>query len=290
MTTNETGSLPLLERFKYVVLVLVGGAVLTGVAVLLLRRPEPTTITVIPPGPTAIPSMTPLPSSTPTPGPYTVYITGAVHEPETVTTLVYGSRVMHALDAAGGPAEDADLERVNLAQVLLDGDQVHVPTRGASDAESGDAAAVAVRVVTATPGAITVYVTGAVAEPQSMVSLEPGSRVRDALAAAGGATDDADLDAVNLSAVLNDGDYVYVPPLDEPSIQTPTPNRPPLVHINIATAAELETLPGIGPALAQAIIDYREENGPFTSIEQLDEVPGIGPAKLDGIRDQIVID
>lgn len=287
---HESQAFPYLERFKYIVLALIGGAILVGVGVLLLRRPEATTITVLPPPPTAIPSATPIPSATATPGPYTVYITGAVQTPESVVTLTFGSRVLHALAAAGGPQADADLERVNLAQVLGDGDQVHVPTRraGASDVEQ--AAAVAVQVVTATPGMLLVYVTGAVAQPQSMVSLPPGSRVQAALDAAGGVTDDADLDAVNLSAVLNDGDYIYVPPRSGSAVQTPTPNRPALVHINSATAEELQTLPGIGPALAEAIITYRDENGPFTSIEQLDEVPGIGPAKLDAIRDQIVID
>jgi competence protein ComEA len=117
-----------------------------------------------------------------------------------------------------------------------------------------------------------------------------GSRVQDAIEAAGGVTTNAELSGVNLTQILNDGDMVYVPPLDRGVDTTPTPNHPALVHINSATAEELETLPGIGPSLAQAIIDYRDEHGLFTSVEDLDNVPGMGPAKLDAIRDLIVFD
>jgi len=157
-------------------------------------------------------------------------------------------------------------------------------------ADDGDVESVVVHVVTPTPGTITVYVTGAVAQPQSMLTLPYASRVEDALEAAGSATDDADLSRVNLSQILNDGDLVYVPPLEGDAIQTPTPNHLPLVHVNAASSEELQTLPGIGPSLAQAIIDYRTENGPFTTLEDLDNVPGIGPAKLEAIRDLVVFD
>ena len=280
-------TLPLLERYKYPLFALLSVALLAGVGVLLMQRPKPTTITIIPPEPTPVPSATPVPSLTPTPGPYTVYITGAVKTPEALVTLAYGSRVVDALVAAGGAQPNADLERVNLAQLLQDGDHIHVPTRMATEE---NAARSSVWVVTATPGQCTVYVTGAVTRPETLLTLACGSRVQDAIRAAGGATDDADLSRVNLGQVLNDGDLVYVPPRHGEAIETPTPNHPPLIHINTATAAELETLPGIGPALAEAIITYREENGPFASLEALDDVPGIGPAKLDAIRDFVIID
>jgi competence protein ComEA len=257
----------------------------SGVAVLLWRHPAPATITVLPPEPTAIPAPTLIPSATPTPGPYAVYITGAVVNPEIVVTLPYDSRVLDALKAAGGPLDNADLERINLAQRLEDGDQVQVPTRRA-DAGS----AVTILAITSTPGMIEVYVTGEVAAPQSLLSLPVGSRVDAAISAAGGASRNADLSRVNLSQILNDGDLVYVPPLVGESIQTPTPNHPPVVHVNSATVEELDTLPGVGPALAQAIIDYRTQNGPFTSLDDLDNVPGLGPAKLDAIRDLVVFD
>jgi competence protein ComEA len=215
-----------------------------------------------------------------------VYVTGAVANPESVVTLPYRSRVLDALEAAGGPLASADLERVNLAQLLEDGDQVQVPTRqpGTEDTRA------AVQVVTPTPGMIEVYVTGEVVSPQALRLLPSGSRVEDAVNAAGGATGNADLSRVNLGQILNDGDLIYVPPLVGESILTPTPNHAPLIHINSATQEELDTLPGIGPSLAQAIIDYRTENGPFASLEDLDNVPGLGPSKLDAIRDLIAFD
>ncbi len=278
--------LPLLERFKYPIFLLIALAIAGGAALLLWQRPEPTAITLLPPEPTAVPSPTLVPSATPTPGPYMVYVTGAVASPESVVTLDYGSRVLDALRAAGGPLPDADLERVNLAQILNDGDQVQVPTR-----ESGTGfEPVEVEVITPTPGMITVYVTGEVTQPQAMIALPHGSRVEDAITAAGGATGNADLERVNLSQILNDGDLVYVPPLEGDGIETPTPNHLPLIHVNAASSEELQTLPGIGPSLAQAIIDYRTENGPFATLEDLDNVPGIGPAKLEAIREFVVFD
>ncbi len=279
---------PLLERFKYPIFLLIVVALMAGIAALLLNRPDPTVITVLPPEPTVIPSITFTPAPSPTPGPYLVYVTGAVASPGLLVTLEYGSRVVHALDAVGGPAEDADLDRVNLAQLVEDGDQITVPTRAGSAVVS----TAVIRIVTATPGNYTIYVTGEVIHPQSLVSVPIGSLVQDAIDAAGGATDNADLSQLNLSQRLNDGDLVYVPSLAEQAdaVITPTPNHPPLVHINYATVEELDALPGIGPSLAQAIIDYRTQNGPFTSIDELDNVPGIGPSKLDTIRDLIVID
>ncbi len=284
--SSDPQPLPLLERYKYPLFALLSLALLAGVVALLAQRPKPTTITIIPPEPTPIPSSTPIPSATPTPGPYTVYITGAVATPEALVTLEHGSRVIDALEAAGGARPGADLERVNLAQVLQDGDHIHVPTR----AEDAEQATLVVRVVTATPGQYTVYVTGAVARPETLVALPSGSRVQDAIEAAGGATDDADLARVNLGQVLNDGDLVYVPSREGETVETPTPNHPPLIHINTATAEELEQLPGIGPSLASAIVAYREEHGPFRSLEELDNVPGIGPAKLEAMRDLVVVD
>ena len=279
---------PLLEQFKYVVFALIAVAIIAGVAVLLWKRPAPTTITIVPPEPTPIPSITPVPSSTPTPGPYAVYITGAVAEPEIVVTLPFGSRVLDAVKAAGGPLEDADLERVNLAQLLNDGDQVNVPTRKPGQIPASAPATIIV--MTPTPGAVTVYVTGEVAQSGSVVTLPAGSRVEEAIQSVGGTTDNADLQQVNLSQVLNDGDLVYVPPLIGDAVLTPTPNHAPVIHVNSATLEELDTLPGIGPGLAQAIIDYRTENGPFATLEDLDNVSGIGPSKLEAIRDLVVFD
>jgi len=283
---DDSASSPLLARYRLIVYSVLALAIGAGVFALLASRPEPASIAIIPPEPTAVPSATPIPSATPTPGPFLVYITGAVESPNVLVTLDYGSRVIDALNAAGGSRIDANLDLVNLAQRLADGDQIHVPTLRAQPGQ----VRVTVHVVTPTPGMLVVYVTGAVRQPGRMVTLAAGSRVSDAIDAAGGLADDADAQALNLSARLNDGDLVHVPSALDDNLPTPTPNHPPLIHINDASAEELVTLPGIGPALAQAIIEHRTRYGPFKQFEDLDAVPGLGPAKLEAIREQVIID
>lgn len=283
---DDSASSPLLARYRLIVYSVLALAIGAGVFALLASRPEPASIAIIPPEPTAVPSATPIPSTTPTPGPFLVYITGAVERPNVLVTLDYGSRVIDALNAAGGSRIDANLDLVNLAQRLADGDQIHVPTLRAQPGQ----VRVTVHVVTPTPGMLVVYVTGAVRQPGRMVTLAAGSRVSDAIDAAGGLAGDADAQALNLSARLNDGDLVHVPSALDDNLPTPTPNHPPLIHINDASAEELVTLPGIGPALAQAIIEHRTRYGPFKQFEDLDAVPGLGPAKLEAIREQVIID
>ncbi len=143
---------------------------------------------------------------------------------------------------------------------------------------------------TPTPSPILVYVSGAVVQAD-VYTLPPGSIVRDAVAAAGGAAPDADLNHVNLALRLEDGDHVYVPRVGELPTPMPTSGGKPVIsgpiNINTATQAELETLPGIGPTLAAAIVEYREKNGPFATIEDIQDVPGIGPSKYEAIRDLI---
>lgn len=283
---DDSASSPLLARYRLIVYSVLALAIGAGVFALLASRPEPASIAIIPPEPTAVPSATPIPSATPTPGPFLVYITGAVESPNVLVTLDYGSRVIDALNAAGGSRIDANLDLVNLAQRLADGDQIHVPTLRAQPGQ----VRVTVHVVTPTPGMLVVYVTGAVRQPGRMVTLAAGSRVSDAIDAAGGLAGDADAQALNLSARLNDGDLVHVPSALDNNLPTPTPNHPPMIHINDASAEELVTLPGIGPALAQAIIEHRTRYGPFKQFEDLDAVPGLGPAKLEAIREQVIID
>ena len=104
--------------FAFIIIAL---AIVGGAALLLISRPQPVEITINPP----IPTSTPEPTATP--GPITIYITGAVQETQTTLTLPADSRVQDAIDAAGGILEGADLDRVNLAQILRDGDQIHVP-------------------------------------------------------------------------------------------------------------------------------------------------------------------
>ena len=137
---------------------------------------------------------------------------------------------------------------------------------------------------------ILVYVTGAVQNPQTQLSLPYRSRVQDAVEGAGGATANADLTLVNLVDILHDGDLVYVPTIGEAQVSVPTRTGGGIVYINTASLAELTTLPGIGEVTAQAIIDYRETNGDFTALEQLDAVEGIGTTTLESIRDLVSFD
>lgn len=143
-----------------------------------------------------------------------------------------------------------------------------------------------------TAAPLSIHVSGAVAEPGVYV-LPPGSIAEDAVQAAGGLLEQANLDLVNLAVRLEGGQQVHVPwlnPTEEGSqanfqVQaTPYSER---LNLNAATAPELEQLPGIGPSLAQSIIEYREQHGPFQSIDDLVQVPGIGPAKLEGLRDLV---
>jgi competence protein ComEA len=142
---------------------------------------------------------------------------------------------------------------------------------------------------TFTPAPITVYVTGAVGQAESTITLPPGSRVQDAIDAAGGTTENANLEAVNLAGILRDGDQVHVPEFNVETV-LPTPGGGGIVHINTATLEEIDTLPDIGPAVAQRIIDYREANGPFANLEALDAVEGIGPALLEAIKELVAFD
>ena len=144
----------------------------------------------------------------------------------------------------------------------------------------------------ATPTArpLRVYVSGAVQHPD-VYTLPPDSIVKDAMLAAGGPAGDADLDRINLAASVADGQQIYVPrqgeedlPLQTFSGQRSSDFR---VNINTADAAALETLPGIGPALAQRILDHRQAHGPFLRVEDIMEVSGIGKATFEKLSDQI---
>jgi competence protein ComEA len=127
---------------------------------------------------------------------------------------------------------------------------------------------------------VVVSVVGQVTRP-GLVTLPTGSRVADAVAAAGGLLPTADPATVNLAAVVADGEQVAVG-VPAAAVGAPSAMGPPgpdgLVDLNAAGAAELDALPGIGPVLAQRIVDHRSRQGPFRSVEELDDVPGIGPA------------
>ena len=147
---------------------------------------------------------------------------------------------------------------------------------------------------------IIVHITGSV-KVAGVISLKEGDRIIDAIDKAGGITEDADLSKVNLAYVLQDGQKVYIPSLqDDEIIKTVTDgsgddvildggSASKTVNINRANQTELETLSGIGPSTALKIIEYRKEHGNFKKIEDLMNVPGIGQAKFDAIKNNITI-
>jgi competence protein ComEA len=148
---------------------------------------------------------------------------------------------------------------------------------------------------TVTPEPLQVYISGAVTHP-GIVTLPVGSLLADALEAVGGAADDADLDSINLAASLADNEHVIVPrrtATPQPAVEIVPATQEvavaALVNINTATAAELEMLPHIGPAMAQRIIDYREAHGPFARIEDLQEVEGIGEMRYKDLAPLITV-
>ncbi len=152
-----------------------------------------------------------------------------------------------------------------------------------------------------TPSPLRVHVTGAVAAP-GVYALPAGSIVQEAIDAAGGTLPAADHNALNLARLLRDGDQVIVPlipptpngtavegPALSANATTAAPANTSPVNLNTATIADLENLPGIGPSLAQRILDYRTEHGPFASIEAIMDVPGIGEGKFEAIKDFISV-
>ncbi len=145
---------------------------------------------------------------------------------------------------------------------------------------------------TATPKPILVYVTGEVQHRGTLHYLPYGSRISDAIAAAGGFTDGANRTLVNLAGIARDGDQIHVPARDVTVTENtlPTPSGGRRIYINTATQAELETLPGIGPATAARIIEYRDHVDNFASLEDLDQVAGIGEVTLESLRDLIAFD
>ena len=160
-----------------------------------------------------------------------------------------------------------------------------------------------------TKAPLAVHVIGAVPRP-GLYEFAEGARNQDAIDAAGGLLSSANVDAINLAALLSDGQQLNIPYLEGQALaeestslelpgssgnnETSTPESPlstdgELININTATLEEFDSLPGIGPTIAQRIIDYRTENGPFSAIEELMDVSGVGPATFDEIKNLITV-
>lgn len=194
------------------------------------------------------------------------------------------------------------------AGIAPSGSAPSAPTEssGASDSSTTFAPPTSAAVTSTTTGAIVIDVVGAVRAP-GVVSLPAGARVIDAIRAAGGARPGADLARLNLAAKLADGTRIAVPlvgqespALDpgavsgsaDPAIDPANGSdggAGPTINVNTATAEQLEALPGIGPTLAAAIVQERERNGPFRSIDDLTRVPGIGDGRLSQLHDLVTV-
>jgi competence protein ComEA len=174
--------------------------------------------------------------------------------------------------ATGGSAPDA----VRVAPI------VPVATGRAPGSPAGS--------IGSSPPALVVDVAGAVRRP-GLVRLPKGARVADAVARAGGLTRRAERSGVNLAALVSDGEQVLVPERGAAVTATGaggTPGAAGPVSLNSATAEQLDTLPGVGPVTAQKIVTYREQHGPFTSVDGLDAIPGIGPARISELQGLVV--
>ncbi len=157
-------------------------------------------------------------------------------------------------------------------------------------------------------GKIVVHITGAV-QKKGILVLQEGARIADAIDSAGGSTEAADLDEVNLAYVLQDGQKIYIPSKEDKvklenkayitsesgnnvivqTVSTEKNGGSGKVNINTATQNELENLPGIGPSIASRIIEYRDQNGKFSKVEDLQNVKGIGDAKFNNIKEYVMV-
>ncbi|MFC2569904.1 MAG: SLBB domain-containing protein [Schaalia sp.] len=164
--------------------------------------------------------------------------------------------------------------------------------QSSSEREESEAAAVATGPSPSAPASVgertddvVVYVSGAVASP-GVLTLPASSRVIDAITAAGGATPEADLESINLARILVDGEQIRVAVVGDspPASSEAGTAAGACVRLATATETELQTLPGIGPALAQRIISYRSTHPRLSTVEELDDVPGIGPSLIEKIR------
>lgn len=211
-------------------------------------------------------------------------------------TLVLGIIAWIALSILFAPPQSSEV----VANVEAKAETTEAPAGPASASPGPDAQPAA---EPASGDTMLVHVAGAVNKP-GVYELEPGARIVDAIEAAGGMDADARPDMLNLASPVADGQQVLLPGADTPAGPAPdsSPAAQPLgsgaaapadsgdkIAVNQADAETLMQLPGIGPALAGRIIDFREANGPFTSVEELDEVSGIGPVLMERLKDLVQV-
>lgn len=229
-----------------------------------------------------------------------------ISRPAVVVIVLAALLVMGAAGIAGSKVtqpEAAVVPEPSVAAITDDGARNPIESAANGPASSSADSSVASSVV--------VSVVGLVKKP-GVVTLPAGSRVADAIDAAGGFSAQANPASVNLARLLADGEQIVVTDQVDPAANSGgggpshsaggangTPGSPKAsgtesapgakVNVNTASETELETLPGIGPATAAAIIAFRQDNGPFTSVAQLGEVPGIGPKKLERISGSVTV-
>lgn len=215
-----------------------------------------------------------------------------------VVVLLLAAGVVLLRSPAGGVTPVAPLDATPIGGPATDPEAESVALAGAGATTDGGAAEPAatggegVGTEGAPSGGVVVHVVGQVATP-GLVTVAADARVADALEAAGGATAEADLAALNLARTVTDGEQIVVPRPGEavPAAGSAAPaagtTAGGAVDLNAADAAVLDALPGIGPVLAERIVAWREENGPFTTVDELGEVSGIGPAVLADVRDLV---
>ncbi len=181
-------------------------------------------------------------------------------------------------------AEEVDAVDSGLAAVSTSGEVVSVEAPAPSDAA-----------IRSAQEEIVVHVAGAVRHPGLVVGAS-GWRVNDAVMAAGGAAEGADLDRLNLAAPINDGERLFVPTLGEqvpevlgPDIAEQTSSESEVINVNSADVTALQTVPGIGPVTAETIVAHRLEHGPFATVDALVAVRGIGAATVEQLRDHVTV-
>lgn len=218
----------------------------------------------------------------------------------TVAALVFGGRVLWArASARPHPVTSTGASMVSTGRAGSPSAATAAgSTASAAAAQPGFGAAS--QTPSATPTTVVVQVVGQVHKP-GVVHVRTGSRVQDVVSAAGGALSSADLSAINLARVVSDGEQIQVP---KPGEQlTPAPQATPsataggsgsgtstgVVDLNTADQAALEGLPGVGPVMAQRILQWRADNGRFSAVDELGEVSGIGDKTLEQLRPLVTV-